>query len=167
MLTRMKNRLQLISSGQIQSPGRSKQSGVALLETLLAMLVFSLGILTVVAIQAASVKMSADAQLRTRAVLLADQLVGTMWVSGEKIADLQTKFQTGGEGYNEWAESVSAALPGVSLDGDTKPTVVIISDPDAERNGEVTITLYWRTPNMKDGDDSRQHVVISQITRNL
>ncbi|GHU06591.1 hypothetical protein FACS1894158_13480 [Betaproteobacteria bacterium] len=169
---KMKNRLQLIPLAQVQSHGRSRQTGVALLETLLAILVFSLGILTVVAIQAASVKMAADAQLRTRAVLLADQLVGQMWASGEEIADLKTKFESpGGSGYIAWRNSVTAALPGVSAAASeggvsTLPTVSVTSD-DTVENGQVTITLYWKTPAMKPDEDPRQHVVISQITRNL
>jgi type IV pilus assembly protein PilV len=175
----MKNRLQLLPSGHCQ--GQSKQTGIALLETLLAILVFSLGILTVVAIQAASVKMAADAQLRTRAALLANQLVGTMWTSGLELDELQTKFKTGGSEYNKWlADYVKCALPGLGeckssdlpaegLRPEVEVTYEAPVDPckPPETNGEVSITLFWRTPSMKSDEDPRRHVVKSQISRNM
>jgi type IV pilus assembly protein PilV len=181
----MKNRrFQRIPPGQ--SRGRSSQTGVALLESLLAILVFSLGILTVIAIQAASVKMAADAQLRTRAVLLADQLVGTMWTSGYEVDDLETHFKTGGDKYREWLTYVQATLPGITV-SDTPPdpdedldalaaaalqptvkidTLALGSQPK-KRFATVTITLYWKTPSMKPDEEPRRHIVTTQITRNL
>jgi type IV pilus assembly protein PilV len=149
--------------------GRKGQAGVALLEALIAILIFSLGILTVIGIQATSIKMTADAQLRTRAALLADRLVGQMWVSGENIADLKTKFQTGGTAYNAWLADVSVGLPGVAgADGDdglsTLPTVSV-DDSAGTTSGQVIVTLYWRTPSMS-ADQRHRHIVTSQISRN-
>jgi type IV pilus assembly protein PilV len=155
--------------------GQSSQTGVALLEALIAILVFSLGILTVISIQGTSVKLAADAQLRTKAALLAGRLVGQMWTSGDKIVDLEPKFKTGGSAYTAWLADVKTALPGV--DSDTEPTVTV--DISAgQSNGVVVITLFWRTPSMKpacippatpadsDCDNPHQHVVTSQISRN-
>lgn len=144
--------------------GRSSQTGVALLEALIAILVFSLGILTVISLQGASVKMAADAQLRSRAALLADHLVGMMWTSGHGIPDLKTNFESpDGAGYATWLTEVQNSLPGIS--DATLPTVEVTSSPDSS-NGRVVIVLFWRTPSMKPGDEPHQHVVTSQISRN-
>ncbi|MDR2614573.1 MAG: pilus assembly protein PilV [Candidatus Accumulibacter sp.] len=149
------------------------QSGIMLLETLIAILIFSLGILAVIGIQATSIRMAADAQLRSKASLLADRLVGEMWASGGKITDLATKFQSpGGTSYVKWRdEGVMGAggLPGVDPEGDTAPTVAITSggvvDGEA-RNAQVTITLFWRTHAMSADESPHRHTVISFISRN-
>ncbi|MDR0578808.1 MAG: hypothetical protein LBI87_15075 [Candidatus Accumulibacter sp.] len=157
----------------------ARQAGVALLEALIAILVFSLGILTVIGIQAASIKMAAEAQYRTRAALLADRLIGEMWTGGDSIADLETKFKSpDGAAYLAWLADVKdftngKGLPGVE-DGasSTLPTVQIaaLDRPAGTGSGssltaDVTVTLYWRTPSMAS-DEKHQHIVISQISRN-
>jgi type IV pilus assembly protein PilV len=151
-----------------REPGRKGQAGVALLEALIAILIFSLGILTVIAIQASSVKMAGDAQLRTRAALLADQLVGQMWTSGGSIADLKTNFETSGTAYSAWLADVRSGLPGIAdADDDTLSTLpeVTVEELAGADFGRVVITLYWRTPSMS-GDQRHRHVVTSQISRN-
>jgi type IV pilus assembly protein PilV len=144
-----------------------------LLEALIAILIFSLGILTVIGIQATSIKMAADAQLRTRAALLADRLVGEMWAGGGDIASLGENFKTDGPLYDKWLKDVEdfavSGLPGVVRDGDTKPTAVITPGgviAGTPRNAEVTITLFWRTPSMSADDPAHRYVVTSIISRN-
>lgn len=155
-------------------PGR-RQSGAALLEALIAILIFSLGILTVIGIQAASIRMAAEAQYYTRAALLADRLIGEMWASGDSIDDLKTKFESpDGDAYTAWLASVQDytgnGLPGVE-DGDTSTLPTVSIDPLAPPAGsvslvgDVAITLYWRTHTMS-ATDRHQHTVISQISRN-
>jgi Tfp pilus assembly protein PilV len=96
-----------------------------LLEALLAILIFSLGILTVIGIQATSIKMSADAGLRTKAALLANRLVGQMWASDSSIDDMKTAFESpDGDSYKAWLEDFCGRdddprqqdLPGVPCD---------------------------------------------------
>jgi type IV pilus assembly protein PilV len=155
--------------------GRKSQTGVALLEALIAILVFSLGMLTVIGIQAASIKMAADAQLRTRAALLADRLVGRMWTSGLDIGELKTAFESpNGNDYKTWLAEVGDyekfGLPGVAggseEDGvmSTLPEVEVMNAAGAS-NGQVVVTLYWRTPSMPNGERHR-HIITSQISRN-
>jgi type IV pilus assembly protein PilV len=150
---------------------RKSQAGVALLEALIAILIFSLGILTVIGIQATSIKMAADAQLRTRAALLADQLVGQMWIGGDNIAAIKTKFETGGTAYSTWlTDDIQGinGLPGVAgADDDAHSTLptVTVDDSTGSDFGRVVVTLYWRTPSMS-ADQRHRHVVTSQISRN-
>jgi type IV pilus assembly protein PilV len=158
--------------------GRKGQAGVALLEALIAILVFSLGILTVIGIQATSIRMAADAQLRTRAALLANRLIGQMWVSGLDIGQLKADFESPNgpdTGYGKWLKEVRAyengpGLPGVD-DGtgdecgtSTAPTVTGDSTAGA-KHGRVVVKLCWRTPSM-DAGQFHQHTVTTQISRN-
>ena len=146
---------------------RTGQSGVALLEALIAILIFSLGILTIVAIQATSIRLTGDAQLRTRASLLAERLIGQMWVHGGNIAGLKTDFQAGGSAYNTWLAEVKGndiGLPGVTgTDASSASNWPTVTVDDA---GLVVVTLFWKTPSMSSSDPARQHIVTTQIVRN-
>ena len=73
-----------------------RQSGVMLIEALIALLIFSVGILGIVGMQSAAVQASGDAKYRSDAALLANQLIGRMWVSDRTQATLQTAYQTNG-----------------------------------------------------------------------
>lgn len=157
------------------------QSGIMLLEALIAILIFSLGVLTVVALQATSIKLTSDAKYRTNATLLANKLIGQMWVSSSTLATLKTDFQTDGSAYDTWLNDVKGLNTDGSLNGDGLPGIeaagsgidstlplVTVDDTAGATAGQVTITLFWRTPEMvKTGTNSRHsHVVTSQIVRN-
>lgn len=60
---------------------RTSQSGSVLLEALIAILIFSIGILALVGMQATAINNVADAKYRADASFLADQIIGVMWAS--------------------------------------------------------------------------------------
>ena len=157
------------------------QRGAALLEAMLAILIFSLGILTVIGIQAASIRMVSDAQYRSRAALLADRLIGEMWASGDTIDNLQTNFSSTSDRYQAWLKDVQdptkGGLPGVAGEaeenegeegsgGTSTLPVVTISDGLNAGSKQVSITLFWKTLNMKPEDKPHMHTVSSHISRN-
>ena len=55
------------------------QRGSMLLEALIAILLFSMGILGLMGLQAIALKNTADAKYRTEAAFLANQIIGQMW----------------------------------------------------------------------------------------
>ena len=57
-----------------------KQQGSVLLEALIAILIFSFGLLGLIGIQASAVGLSIDAKYRADAAYLANQIVSQMWV---------------------------------------------------------------------------------------
>lgn len=142
-----------------------------LLEALIAVLIFSLGILTIIALQATAIKLTSDAKYRTNATLLANRLIGQMWVSGGDLAALKANFETGGAAYTAWAADVAdtEGLPGVGAAASgvvaTLP-LVVVDDTAGATAGQVTITLFWRTPEMPANKPGHQHVVASQIVKN-
>ena len=130
------------------------QSGVILLEALLAILIFSLGILALVGLQAAAVKQSADAKYRTEAALLTNEVIGQMWVSDRTTANLQGNFNSpGGADYNNWLVRVGGVLPGVAAN---PPEIVI------DNSGIATVTVRWAAPNEAD-PATHSYIAIAQI----
>lgn len=139
---------------------RAKQRGVSLLEALVAILIFSIGILALIALQATSIRQSADAKYRSEASLLASEIIGQMWVSDRTPLTLQANFQTGGAGYNAWLPRVQATLPGLAASAAvpaSAPTVAVSA------SGVVRVDLFWRAPNEEATVPQHRHTVISQV----
>jgi type IV pilus assembly protein PilV len=133
--------------------GSTKQRGSVILESLIAMLIFSMGILAIVGLQGASIRNVTGAKYRTDASLLANQVIGQMWTSDKATAALQNNYSSpNGVMYLAWASSVQQALPGVIAG--TLPSIVI------DGNNQVLITIQWQSP----GENApHQHVAIARI----
>ena len=152
------------------SPLAGSQAGVMLLEALIAILIFSLGILSLVALQATAVQLTSDAKYRTDATLLANRLIGQMWTSSGSLAAMATAYQTGGAAYNAWLADVSGrdGLPGVvAASTGVVSTLPTVQFPTVTAlTADVEIRLFWRTPEMPLNAAGHQLVVVSQISRN-
>lgn len=112
------------------------QKGATLIEALVAILIFSIGILAVAGLQAVSVKNAATAKYRTEAAMLADQIIGEMW--GDDKNALQTNYNSpGGPKYLAWKTRVEAALPGAAI---SSPTIAVAT------GNVITVTVYWQEP---------------------
>lgn len=128
------------------STGRKGQSGVMLLEALIGILVFSLGILALVGMQAIAIKLSTDARDRAEASNLASQLIGEMWVNRANLAN----YAYAGTGtppstLTNWMGQVQSSLPDAVAH---PPTVAIApSGLGASVGTETTVTIRWRNPN--------------------
>jgi type IV pilus assembly protein PilV len=134
------------------------QQGSMLLEALIAILIFSMGVLAIVGLQATSIKLAADAKYRSDASLLANQLLGQMWASNRTATVLQTNFASpSGALYTAWANSVQSAVPGAT--GANMPVVTV--DTTAGANlGKVQITISWQGPSEAT---AHNYVAIAQI----
>lgn len=133
----------------------SAQRGSVILESLIAILIFSIGILAIVGLQGASISNVSAAKYRTDASLLSNQIIGTMWAANKTNAALVANFNSpAGAGYLAWVSSVQQALPGVNAASGTLPTVVI--------NGanQATITIFWRSPGESA---NHRHVTTTNI----
>lgn len=138
---------------------RKPQSGVMLLEALIAILIFSVGILGIVGMQASTIKASRDGKFRSEAGLLANELIGQMWVGARDGNTLQANFQTGGAIYLPWAARVAATLPGSTAN----PPQVTITPGDVgppATPSTVTVVVRWQAPNETT---AHSHRVIVQI----
>lgn len=62
-----------------QSQFQKTQAGAVLIEALMAVLIFSFGLLALAGLQAAMIKNTTDANYRAEASLIAQQQLGAMW----------------------------------------------------------------------------------------
>lgn len=144
------------------------QAGSVLLEALIAILIFSMGILAIVGLQAASVQASTEARYRTEASLLANDLIGQMWVSDK--ASLETNYSSpSGAAYQTWRGNVSAptagtviaTLPGAAAN---PPTVSVTSTSvPSGVSSEVTITIFWKAPSAPADDPPHKYTTTALI----
>lgn len=131
----------------------NRQQGVALLEALVGILIFSIGILAMMGLQAQSIRNTVEAKYRNEAAYLANQIIGQMWVDRANITDYDTAAGTNAN-MTGWRTRVAATLPGITVGGLNSPTIDIAGR-------QATITVFWRLP----GADSstRQVQVVAQI----
>ena len=128
---------------------RGPQHGVALLEVLVAMLIFSIGLLGLLGLQARAISLSTDAEDRNRAALLANEIASTMWTT-RSVSGIAT-----GAG-SAWQTRVAD----VSKDG--LPDAQLTVTPDATNNS-ADILITWRPASRADTNRSqlRTRVVLS------
>ncbi|MEI8171278.1 MAG: type IV pilus modification protein PilV [Rhodoferax sp.] len=151
-----------------------QQTGSMLIEVLIAILIFSIGILGIVGLQASAVTASTDARYRSEAALLANELIGRMWASDRTQTTLQAAYDSStgtGAAYTAWAWSGTSGTAGTqstpakgtvlqTLPGalTNLPTVVITPVAATSLPSSlVTITIFWQAPN----ENSRHNYVVT------
>ncbi|MDO8934181.1 MAG: hypothetical protein Q7U97_17445 [Rhodocyclaceae bacterium] len=124
---------------------RHPQSGVVLLEALLGILIFTIGVVGLVGMQASAMKMTADSKYRSEAAMFADRLVNQM--QSDNTANLSMDYAgsggSGGTKYVAWVNEVTASgtgLPGAAITANL-PVVAVTA-----ATGTVTITIRWQSP---------------------
>lgn len=137
-------------------PHARRQRGVGLIDALIAIAILSFGMLGMTRLQGRMVTASTDAQLRTTAVQLADELLSTVLVDVGNAA-CYTRPQTGTCGNTaavtrttDWSTRVAAALPGTVTSG-----VVLNAG-----TGQMTVTIGWTA---RQGEDARQLQVVTDV----
>lgn len=124
---------------------RNAQSGVMLLEALIGILIFSLGVLAMVGLQAMSTRLATDSRDRAEAANLASQLVGQMWLNRAALASYQYAGSgTAPSALTSWISQVNAALPNAAAN---PPIVTVGASPLSVSAGtQTTVTLRWQSP---------------------
>ena len=127
-----------------------KQAGSVILEAMIAILIFSIGILAMVGMQATSINTVADSKYRADAGFYADQIIGVMWAnrtsatnaSGVTVYAPDPAFvcnpcspSNGNAATQAWsgASGVAGALP-------SSTSAIAVSGT------QVTVTLTWLPP---------------------
>lgn len=116
---------------------RLQQSGMILIEVLVAALIFAVGILAVIGLQATAVGQVADAKYRLDASLIANQRIGQMWVDQGNLANYVC------------TETSLAQLPNGTL------TISLAN------GNEVTVRVGWRPPHDNVSHSYTQVAVIN------
>lgn len=142
-----------------RQPGTRRAGGFLLFEVLVSILIFSFGILAIVGLMSVAVKQSSSAKYRADASLLANDLIGRMWVGDRSFANLQAQYVTGAPQYLAWLGNVQQQLPG----GNANVAVATVAGGAAGANPSttVTVTVSWQIP----GENANQLQVVSQISQ--
>jgi type IV pilus assembly protein PilV len=136
---------------------RLPQRGSALMEALVAILIFSFGIIGVVA---ASIRATNDARYRAEAANLANAVIGDMWATAA--TDLDPQFGTGGPKLAAWQNVVARELPSAS--GANVPIVDLAQPGLSTQSRSVVVTVFWQLP----GETTRHQVLVTaQIGKNI
>ena len=115
--------------------------GYVLLEVLVALLIFSLGLLGMIGFQGAAMKIGTDSRFRTEAAMLADELIGQMTL--DPIGSVQSDFGPGGNKLTSWVNTRvvgQAKLPNVQV-------VPSFSAGNTAASLLVTVTITWTMPD--------------------
>lgn len=120
---------------------RSAQGGAALLEALIAILIFSIGILAAVGMQAAAIKSVTESKYRTEAAFIANKLFAQLWTDAINVS----AYAYPGSGtvptkLTGWIADVNA-LPSAT----TLPPIVTVTNATAQ-GGTVTVQIRWQLP---------------------
>ena len=140
---------------------RKSQGGVILIEALIGILIFSIGILALIGMQAAAMKNTTDARYRSEAAYLANQIIGQMWVDRTNLAQYDDAIAAYGL-RDQWRLQVAATLPGVDPAA-IPPTLVPSILVPAASNNKVTVVVRWRQPGDPPGNAPRQVQMINWI----
>ncbi len=134
-----------------------------LLEVLVVIVLFALGVLAIVDLQLVAIQQSSAAKSRADASFLANDVIGRMWLSDRNSAALATDFTTGGPQYALWLPAVVATLPGSAANPPTVSVVAITDPPGATASSRVTVRLFWKAPNEPVAEPAHEMTVVAQI----
>jgi type IV pilus assembly protein PilV len=134
---------------------RRTQEGAFLLEALIGILIFSLGILGIVGLQAQAIRFTNDSEYRAEAVYLANSLISQMWA--DKRANLKVNYDStvGGPQYTAFATNVQLQMKGAN----PLPPIVKVDPTDGSlplavtnTSSVVQVSIVWQMPG-----DTTQH----------
>jgi type IV pilus assembly protein PilV len=143
---------------------RKSQSGVLLIEAMVAILIFTIGVIALMGVQAAAVRSNSDAKIRMDAEFFTDQLLSEMAVDGRDVAgniswtSLRDKYAstTAGGGFLRWRTRLQdVANNGIPQAGTAAaPLTVTVAQaltaggaPSVPPAAVVTINIQWLGPN--------------------
>ena len=139
---------------------RKEQRGSMLLEALIAILIFSMGILALMGMQATAINTVSESKSRSDAGFLANRIIGQIWADranlGTYACNPCTTTGTGNIDTRAWATEIQSGalqLPGVT-DAANQPTITLGA------NNQVQVQIFWQAPN---ATVQRNHLVIAYV----
>ncbi len=131
---------------------RSRLAGMTLIEVMVATLIFSLGVLGLVAMQAKATSLSRDAEDRNRAALLANEGVSMLWNCCATGTTTLPAAQ-----YAQWKLEVAAPAEGATPTSSAgllglPQGVGTIVQGGAAFPGQWTVTITWQEPTHNTTD---------------
>ena len=150
-----------------------RQRGSYLLEALIAILIFSFGVLGLIGLLGSSIRITNDARYRSEAANLANAMAAEMWTMCAKTVvqpcdktavqaemQLDTQFGDSGPRLGYWQSKAEALLPSAAA----YPLTVDLAQPVLSNESRtVVITVFWKMPGETE---KHQHMMTAQIGKN-
>jgi type IV pilus assembly protein PilV len=176
----------LVKSEISEMKQNSKQRGMLLIEVLVALLLFVIGVLGLVKTMGIAQSAQADAQYRGEAAQLSSTIVRDIWLTSDHtntttfaasldtFSHLSTTAGTSttaidactfsgsaaaAASVTTWVADVQARLPGA-----TNTMQQIVVDRSASGFNRVTVTLCWKSPN---DIQPRRHIYSAYVNENF
>jgi len=143
-------------------PVPERQRGVMLIEALLAILIFSIGILAVVGMQSIAIKNVGESKIRNDANFLAEELLSQMWTDNGNISTANYNYAGSGAAPGRiaaWAARVTSKMP-----GGLGPIVTVTNA--TVQGADVQITIQWQLPeeaNLNPVPPPHSYTVIASV----
>jgi type IV pilus assembly protein PilV len=133
-----------------------QQSGIALLEAMLAAIILGIGLLGTIGLQARSYSALAEAEMRAEATIAADKLVG-MIVTDQASADSYALAANGtpDERLQDWYDETRTLIPGATITVDITPVA-------GTTRRQVNIEISWVR---KAGAAPNKHNVTAYVSQ--
>ena len=134
---------------------KAAQQGSVLLEAMIAILLFSMGVLAIVGLQAVMIKNTADSKYRADASYIAQERIGLMWANPPPPPPYfppAPNYNLANYPYLEVNTDISALLPG----GTRTTSLPVAGQPT------FTVTITWQQPGA--GEVQHQFTTTAQIT---
>jgi type IV pilus assembly protein PilV len=122
--------------------------GVALVEVLVAMLLFMLGVLGLVGLQAGMTRAQTDAKFRADASFLAGELTGMIWADTINAPKYDSSVCADYGPCSSWSSKAAQAMPSSQI-------VVTVN----AATGEVNVVISWSTPT----GETHKYTTVSTI----
>ena len=109
-----------------------------LLEAMIGILIFAMGILALIGLQARAISSTTDANYRSQASFLVSDIIGQIWVDRTNMANY-TYPAGSAPALNAWLARVNNELPGTLAN---PPQITVNAG-----TGQVTVVVRWQPPN--------------------
>lgn len=124
-----------------------------LLEALVGILIFTIGVLAMLGMQAVGIRNTIDSKYRSEAAYLANEIVGQMWVDRANITSYDD-LGAGNARRTAWNTRVASLLPQDPANPASTAPQIAISGRQA------TVTVRWKRP----GETTvSRYVMVAQI----
>ena len=144
-----------------------KQAGVVLIEALLGILIFSIGILALIGMQSVAVKNTTDARYRSEAAYLANSILSQIRLDMGNLVFYDDSNSGVLAQRSAWRNQVEALLPGVNIaTAQRVPGIAILPGPsyagDTDPPSQVTVTIRWLQPGETE---ERRFQIVGMVSR--
>jgi len=130
-----------------------KNKGESLISSMLSMLVFSAGIMSMLGLLSNTLIETASVEYRSKASAIASNTLVNMMIGDKSLENLKTKYAApNGTQYQEFLKRVQSNLPG-TLQEKNYPSISI------DDKGRVEIKIKWKSPS----DELDHQIMMSSV----